>query len=483
MNTINHQTENNTNQDLQDQAPQKAVWENIEATATYSAEDNKLRLYFASRLESEEYQIVRDNGFIWAPKQELFVAPKWTPSREDFCIKLAGEITAEETTLVERAEAKAERLDNLAIKRESQANAYHTAANRISERFAGGQPILVGHHSERSARRDQAKMQVAMDNAVKATNAIQYWNWKAEGVERHANRKANAGVRARRIKTLLAELRDCQRDINHAHRCLELWTEIDLITDKEKRNETIKYYSGARLKTGSAAPYFKTESLWSLLDKEEIMHDEVVKKCLDFHDYQSNNPHTLRWINHILNRLAFERSELGEVGQFEGELTGTILQAFAREHGAHKPQAKKQGEQWALSSSAPLPLHIANDRELILNAQEWLDLMQSSGYEVPAPKAKQPPILNFKAAYLIAYTGHSSRTYRQIELTKTEYSELYENYRHVMSSECGEFRFRVCKNPEQRGYDAEWCAVLLTDSKQHPAIDSVAIRNDLEETA
>ena len=49
--------------------------------ATYSPEDNKLRLYPLSRLPKELYERVRAAGFIWAPKQELFVAPAWTPDR------------------------------------------------------------------------------------------------------------------------------------------------------------------------------------------------------------------------------------------------------------------------------------------------------------------------------------------------------------------------------------------------------------------
>jgi hypothetical protein len=58
--------------------------------ATYSAEDNKLRLYASERLDQELFERVKVAGFKWAPKQELFVAPKWTPSREDLCIELAG---------------------------------------------------------------------------------------------------------------------------------------------------------------------------------------------------------------------------------------------------------------------------------------------------------------------------------------------------------------------------------------------------------
>ncbi|ENC4272620.1 DUF3560 domain-containing protein, partial [Escherichia coli] len=47
--------------------------------ATYSPDDNKLRLYAASRLDPETYKKVHDAGFRWAPRQALFVAPAWTP--------------------------------------------------------------------------------------------------------------------------------------------------------------------------------------------------------------------------------------------------------------------------------------------------------------------------------------------------------------------------------------------------------------------
>lgn len=89
-------------------------------TATYSVEDNKLRLYSTTRLDQETYEKIKALGFKWAPKQELFVAPKWTPRREDLCIELAGEIEPEETTLAERAEAKAARIDEAIEKKQRQ---------------------------------------------------------------------------------------------------------------------------------------------------------------------------------------------------------------------------------------------------------------------------------------------------------------------------------------------------------------------------
>jgi hypothetical protein len=343
-------------------------------TATYSAEDNKLRLYPSSRLDSEMYKRVSGLGFKWAPKQELFVAPAWNPEREDLCIELAGEIDAEETTLAERAVMKAERLDNISEKRAREASAYHAAAHRISERFAAGQPILVGHHSERKARKDKERMDSAMQKSVSAYKAINYWRYRAEGVERHASMKADPGVRARRIKTLLAELRDCQRDINHANKCLKLWTKIAGVADQEKRAELTRYYAGAH----NVAPC----SLYSALEKGDVNVEQAIEKCLAHHEAVSENPVKFRWINHILNRLEYERSELGNVPRFEGELTPVILQAFAREQGVDKPAAEKSDKGYSLKSPVDLPVHIGDGDTLDLTADEWRNLMQSVGHTV-----------------------------------------------------------------------------------------------------
>ena len=87
----------------------------VSFTATYSVEDDKLRLYASERFDQELWLKLKEMGFKWAPKQNL-IYTHWSPNREDVCMHLAGHITAEQTTLVERAEAKRERLDALAEK-------------------------------------------------------------------------------------------------------------------------------------------------------------------------------------------------------------------------------------------------------------------------------------------------------------------------------------------------------------------------------
>ena len=95
-------------------------------TATYSPEDNKLRLYSSARLDRDLYARVKGAGFIYAPKQELFVAPMWTPEREDLLIELCGEVDDEDTSLVERAEERADRFCRL----QGQANYRRRARTR-----------------------------------------------------------------------------------------------------------------------------------------------------------------------------------------------------------------------------------------------------------------------------------------------------------------------------------------------------------------
>ncbi len=353
----------------------------VTITATYSPEDNKLRLYASARLDAETYARVKAAGFSWAPKQELFVAPKWTPDREDLAVELAGEIEAEEMTLAERAAIKAERLDNLASKRNAQANAFSRRADELSEAFHMGQPILIGHHSERKARKTQERMNAAQGAAVKASKAANYWLYRAEGVECFANMKNNPRVRAGRIKTLLAELRDLQRGINAAHKALALW-------QKATTDEQIRYVLGRLPSEQSLSTYGDYSAVCSENPTKEPA--AVRLECIARAELRINGAGRRRWIEHVLNRLAFERSMLGDVPRFTGELTPMILQAFAREHGAEKPKASVTDPgSFQLESPVPLPLHLASDAALDLTADDWCDLMQSCGYEVPAPKARK----------------------------------------------------------------------------------------------
>ena len=185
--------------------------------ATYSPEDNKLRLYPFSRLDAALYERVKAAGFGWAPRQKLFVAGRWTPSRFDLLVELCGEVGDEDTSLAERAEDRAERFQGYKRNRTKDAEQAHDAVSAIADNIPLGQPILVGHHSEKHARKDQERIERGMRKSIQMWDTAKYWERRAEGAVRHAKYTELPAVRARRIKKIETDRRRVLRGYTPAN--------------------------------------------------------------------------------------------------------------------------------------------------------------------------------------------------------------------------------------------------------------------------
>ena len=168
-------------------------------TATYSPEDNKLRLYADSRLPRELYDRVRAAGFQWAPKQELFVAPRWTPEREDLLLELAEEIDDEDYSATERAADRAERFSDYRDKRRAE-------AGDLADRYDAG-PSAFGHQNRARAERQAARHDRSRTGAVSQWSKAEYWQARTAGVIASALYKSCAKVRRSRILRLEGEQR------------------------------------------------------------------------------------------------------------------------------------------------------------------------------------------------------------------------------------------------------------------------------------
>jgi len=182
-------------------------------TATYSYEDNKLRLSSLSRLDRGTYDRLREAGFKWAPKQEVFVAPAWTPERAQLLVELAGRIDDETTTIARRAADRAARFDGYSERRAFESASAQRAAHAIIDQIPLGQPVLVGHHSERHHRRDLAKVDRNLSRASELHDRSESWRQRARAAVDHADRKDDPQVRHRRIATLETELRSIERRV------------------------------------------------------------------------------------------------------------------------------------------------------------------------------------------------------------------------------------------------------------------------------
>lgn len=309
--------------------------------ATYSQDDNKLRLYAASRLDPETYKKVHDAGFRWAPKQALFVAPAWTPGREDVLLSLAGEIEDEDSTLAERQEARAERFTGYSGKRASESAQALDEVERLASMIPPGQPILVGHHSERRARRDAQRIENGMKRAVMLFERAEYWEERARSALLHAKYKERPDVRWRRIKKIEADLRKAEKTIAQSQKYLTMWRAESLDLNMAKLISSYDRISACfpldtYPRPAEKSQYEGSRSLWSALDDDIITTEqarEIASRC---HERQIQ--YQQRWVNHYQNRLIYERAMLDESG---GVVTRT--QDFEPGRVAdHHPREQKQ---------------------------------------------------------------------------------------------------------------------------------------------
>lgn len=180
------------------------------------------------------WEILRKHGFHFFPSIKMIgirqsrdqVAKRWKINGAAEALRAAGfEVTVEiDDTSRDRAQVLADQSDRLDDRRDALAakasrHAGHAAAaadraNQISERFAGGQPILIGHHSERSARRDQKRMDSAMRKSIEEDKTAQDAARRANAVGSQAAYSARPRVTARRIKRLETDLRRVQRNLD-----------------------------------------------------------------------------------------------------------------------------------------------------------------------------------------------------------------------------------------------------------------------------
>lgn len=324
-------------------------------TATYSPDDNKLRLYSWARLDPDTYSRVSEAGFKRAPKQNLFVAPMWTPARADLLMELCGEIGDEDTSLVERAGERAERFERYSANRAADAEAARKQVDRIANGIPLGQPILVGHHSERHARRDADRIHNGMQRAVKMWETSQYWGRRAAAALFHAKYKEEPAVRARRIKTIEADKRKQERARTRATNLMAAWNKLGLSKNGRPLSpENIRPHAiylanmdGGYYRREHTFPsgYIGPLSLWEAVggnihdnDPDEVavaapeeVRDQAIK------NHQSVIAGAERWIQHYELRLAYERAMLGETGGTPADRTqperGGACQCWASPRG------------------------------------------------------------------------------------------------------------------------------------------------------
>ncbi len=83
----------------------------------------------------------------------------------------------------ERLEARAEKRREWAESRDRKSAAGFNRARVIADGIPFGQPILVGHHSEGRARRDQGRIHSGMSQGVESQKMAEHHRYKAANLE------------------------------------------------------------------------------------------------------------------------------------------------------------------------------------------------------------------------------------------------------------------------------------------------------------
>ena len=197
----------------------------------------------------------------------------------------------------ERQEARAERYRQYAENAARRSTAAFNASSAAVENIPLGQPILVGHHSERAHRRALERSNSAMMRSVHESEKAAYYRQKAEAVENNDNIYIGDDDAVERLKKKIAELSAIQEQMKGANKIVRAksMSDVDKIDalvhlgiSRPKANKMVGsqiIFPGYMLTNNNAKinaakkQLAKAETLASKEDREYTFDDITIEEC------------------------------------------------------------------------------------------------------------------------------------------------------------------------------------------------------------
>ena len=82
----------------------------------------------------------------------------------------------------EKQAAKKERYENLSDKNDKLSNDLYNSAKERADHIPFGQPILIGHHSEKADRKNRARIENTFKKSFEASDKSKYYEEKSKSV-------------------------------------------------------------------------------------------------------------------------------------------------------------------------------------------------------------------------------------------------------------------------------------------------------------
>lgn len=119
--------------------------------------------------------------------------------------------TAKRTTFEERRLARVERFKELAEKAEAESKAAHERASEMASCIPFGQPILVGHHSEKRDRRFRDRIHNLHGKGFNLQEKAEYYAQRAKSAENNRAIYSDDPEAVRKLKEKLVKLQKAQK--------------------------------------------------------------------------------------------------------------------------------------------------------------------------------------------------------------------------------------------------------------------------------
>ncbi|WP_381792929.1 DUF3560 domain-containing protein [Streptomyces niveus] len=171
----------------------------------------------------------RSLGMLGIQRSRDHEADTWRINRATAALREAGyEVTVEidethrrsfaeaEAERLERAGDRAERYNDRADRAASNSTTRRNAALGALDGIEPGQPILVGHHSERRHRRAIERSDNNMRKSIEESGKATHYSHRAEAAEKYEDRRYDPNRTRRRLEKLRADLRSNERERERA---------------------------------------------------------------------------------------------------------------------------------------------------------------------------------------------------------------------------------------------------------------------------
>ncbi len=193
-------------------------------------ESDKLHLYTHSKADwlsipQEKRDEIKRNC-LWSSKRNCWISRARTQTAliymREILLDLAFQDAGEQGSRLsfaeqieakqERAADRAERFHNRADRANANSQQLSNTAQKMAEIIPMGQPILVGHHSEKSDRNFRGRIANKFEKAFKEQDKAKHYEYRAEVAERIAGgaEYQNPAFLYRRIEEVKAEIRHHQ---------------------------------------------------------------------------------------------------------------------------------------------------------------------------------------------------------------------------------------------------------------------------------